>query len=102
MRLRIGSITSLGIRGENAQPKTEIQQQITQLGLDFHLMTQFPSFVAVEERVITTDGRPRTVQPPVEMPEGASYESAHSAGSTLNPSPSKQVRHFAGHGSSVP
>jgi len=37
-------------------------------------MTQFTSFVAVEERVVTTDGQPRTVQVPVEMPEGVSYE----------------------------
>jgi Ca-activated chloride channel homolog len=59
---------------QNAQPKPEVQQQITQLGLDFHLMTQFTSFVAVEERVVTTDGQPRTVQVPVEMPEGVSYE----------------------------
>ena len=59
---------------QNAQPKPEVQQRITQLGLDFHLMTQFTSFVAVEKRVVTTDGQPRTVQVPVEMPEDVSYE----------------------------
>ena len=74
-RRRIDDLMSQDWNGmQNAQPKPEVQQQITQLGLDFHLMTQFTSFVAVEERVVTTDGQPRTVQVPVEMPEGVSYE----------------------------
>ena len=54
-------------RGEYAEP-------ITQLGLDYHLMTQFTSFVAVEESVITEGGKPRRVEVPVEMPHGVSYE----------------------------
>jgi hypothetical protein len=37
-------------------------------------MTQFTSFVAVEERIVTTDGKPQRVEVPVEMPEGMSYE----------------------------
>jgi len=74
-RRRIDDLMSQDWNGlQNAQPKPEVQQQITQLGLDFNLMTQFTSFVAVEERVITTDGKPRTVQVPVEMPEGVRYE----------------------------
>jgi hypothetical protein len=37
-------------------------------------MTQFTSFVAVEDRVVTKDGKPERVEVPVEMPEGVSYE----------------------------
>ena len=37
-------------------------------------MTQFTSFVAVEEQVVTKDGKPQRVEVPVEMPEGVSYE----------------------------
>ena len=37
-------------------------------------MTQFTSFVAVEETVVTEGGVPRRVEVPVEMPEGMSYE----------------------------
>lgn len=37
-------------------------------------MTQFTSFVAVEEMTITEGGQPRRVDVPVEMPEGVSYE----------------------------
>jgi Ca-activated chloride channel homolog len=52
----------------------EIEKQITQLGLDYRLMTQFTSFVAVEERTVTEGGAPVTVQVPVELPDGVSYE----------------------------
>ena len=37
-------------------------------------MTQFTSFVAVEEKTVTEGGAPRRVEVPVEMPEGMSYE----------------------------
>jgi Ca-activated chloride channel family protein len=54
--------------------KPEVQKEITQLGLSYKLMTQFTSFVAVEERIVTTDGKPQRVEVPVEMPAGVSYE----------------------------
>jgi len=54
--------------------KPAVREYITQLGLNYRLMTQFTSFVAVEERVVTTNGKPERVDVPVEMPEGMSYE----------------------------
>jgi len=54
--------------------KPELEKEITQLGLSYRLMTQFTSFVAVEERVVTTNGKPQHVEVPVEMPDGMSYE----------------------------
>jgi len=51
-----------------------VKEAITQLGLEYRLMTQFTSFVAVEDRVVTKDGKPQRVEVPVEMPEGVSYE----------------------------
>jgi Ca-activated chloride channel family protein len=54
--------------------RSDVQKEITQLGLDYGLMTQFTSFVAVEDRVVTKDGKPERVEVPVEMPEGVSYE----------------------------
>jgi Ca-activated chloride channel family protein len=53
---------------------SENRDQITQLGLDYRLMTQYTSFVAVEEMTVTDGGRPRTVSVPVEMPEGVNYD----------------------------
>ncbi|MBI5832049.1 MAG: VWA domain-containing protein [Armatimonadetes bacterium] len=54
--------------------KPETKERITQLGLDYRLMTAYTSFVAVEERTTTENGVPKTVVVPVEMPEGVSYE----------------------------
>lgn len=52
----------------------DLKNQITALGIEFRLMTQFTSFVAVEEKRITEGGVAKTVAVPVEMPEGVSYE----------------------------
>jgi len=61
-----------GIQQGRARP--EVQEAITQLGLEYRLMTQFTSFVAVEEMIVTEGGQPHRVEVPVEMPEGVSYE----------------------------
>jgi Ca-activated chloride channel family protein len=55
-------------------PREDIREAVVRLGLDYRLMTQYTSFVAVEETVITEGGQPRRVEVPVEMPEGISYE----------------------------
>jgi Ca-activated chloride channel family protein len=74
-RRRIDNLRSqdwLGLQRGTMEPK--LKEQITQLGLDYRLMTQFTSFVAVEDRVVTQDGRPQRVEVPVQMPEGVSHE----------------------------
>ena len=55
-------------------PKDTVKAEITQIGLDYRLMTQFTSFVAVEESIVTTGGEPRRVEVPLEMPHGVSYD----------------------------
>jgi Ca-activated chloride channel family protein len=50
------------------------RDQITALGVEFHLMTPFTSFVAVEELRVTVAGSPVTIAVPVEIPEGVRYE----------------------------
>jgi Ca-activated chloride channel family protein len=62
----------LGIQQGRPDPKNK--EAITQLGLDFSLVTQFTSFVAVEEKVVTEGGQPKKVDVPVEMTDGVSYE----------------------------
>jgi Ca-activated chloride channel family protein len=74
-RRRIEDLMSqdwLGIQQGNMKPA--LKEQITQLGLDYRLMTQFTSFVAVEEQIVAKGGRPQRVEVPVEMPEGVSHE----------------------------
>jgi Ca-activated chloride channel family protein len=74
-RTRIDDLMGQDYSGmQTGQTRTDIRDAITQLGLDYRLMTQFTSFVAVEEMTITDGGQPRRVEVPVEMPEGVSYE----------------------------
>src|SRR5262249_50715988 len=54
--------------------RPDVKAGVTKLGLDFGLMTQYTSFVAVEEMVVNEGGQQRHVDVPVEMPEGVSYD----------------------------
>ncbi|MCU1265675.1 MAG: uncharacterized protein JWM21_1993 [Acidobacteria bacterium] len=54
--------------------KPELKETIAQLGLEYRLMTQFTSFVAVEEMIVTDGGVPRRVDVPVEVPEGVNRD----------------------------
>jgi Ca-activated chloride channel family protein len=54
--------------------KADVREQMTALALEYRLMSPFTSFVAVEERVVNVGGQQRTLDVPVEMPEGVSYE----------------------------
>ncbi len=74
-RTRIDDLMSQDYSGvQSGSMKPELRESITQLGLEYRLMTQFTSFVAVEETIVTEGGQPRRIDVPVEMPEGVSYE----------------------------
>jgi len=64
---------------QQGQPDPQIKQAIVDLGLAYRLLTQFTSFVAVEEMTITRGGEPVKVTVPVEMPEGVSHEGVFGA-----------------------
>ncbi len=73
-RARIAWLMDQDWRGiQRGQPAEDIKEAITQLGLTYSLVTQFTSFVAVEEKVVNEGGQSKTVQVPVEMPDGVSY-----------------------------
>jgi TonB family protein len=71
-----------GIQNGNAKP--DVREAITQLGLEYRLMTQFTSFVAVEEMTVTDGGQPRRIDVPVEMPEGVSHEGVFGVNESLS------------------
>jgi Ca-activated chloride channel homolog len=74
-RTRVDKWMSEDFEGiQHGNPNPNVREAITQLGLEFRLMTQFTSFVAVEERMVTEGGQPRRVEVPVELPEGVSRE----------------------------
>ncbi|MCP4251509.1 MAG: VWA domain-containing protein, partial [bacterium] len=81
---------------QRGQPDPLIKEQIVGLGVTYRLMTQFTSFVAVEELTFTSDGESRTVAVPVEMPEGVSYEGVfgdgHGGGKMMLPRAPKKAR----------
>ena len=70
-RTRIDDLTSQDYTNGK---KPEIKETITNLGLEYRLLTQFTSFVAVEERIVTEGGQPRRIEVPVELPDGVSPE----------------------------
>ncbi len=55
-------------------PRSSQKDDITNLALEFGIMTEYTSFVAVEQRVVNVGGKQRTVQVTVEMADGVSYE----------------------------
>jgi Ca-activated chloride channel family protein len=74
-RRRIGDLMAQDLLGAQRNTfRADLREEVTQLALDFRLMSQFTSLVAVEEMVVTEGGQPRRVEVPVEMPEGVSYE----------------------------
>ncbi|HEU0185207.1 MAG TPA: TonB family protein [Blastocatellia bacterium] len=75
-RARIDDLMGQDYEGiQNDDPKPGVREDITQIGLEFRLMTQFTSFVAVEEMITTDGGQPRRIDVPVEMPDGMNRES---------------------------
>jgi Ca-activated chloride channel homolog len=83
-RTRIDDLMSQDYAGiQNDDPQPDVREAITQLGLEYRLMTQFTSFVAVEETILTDGGQPRRIDVPVEMPEGMSHEGVFGVNESL-------------------
>lgn len=58
---------------EMPSPTQAIRNQITKLGIEYRLMTQYTSFVAVEERIVTRVRNGRRVRVPVYAPAGTVF-----------------------------
>src|SRR5437762_2809010 len=70
-RTRVDDLMSRDFKGaQQGNMQDDVKQAIIQLGLDYRVMTQFTSFVAVEEMIVTDGGKPRRIDVPVEVPEG--------------------------------
>jgi Ca-activated chloride channel family protein len=80
-RTRIDDLMSQDYKGvQSGNSSEDTREAITQLGLSFRLMTQFTSFVAVEEMTLTDGGEPRKIEVPVELPEGVSHQGVFGEG----------------------
>jgi Ca-activated chloride channel homolog len=65
------------VGAQNGKMRPDLKSTITQLGIEFRLMTQFTSFVAVEEMIVTDGGQSRRIDVPVEVPEGVDRSSTY-------------------------
>jgi Ca-activated chloride channel family protein len=76
-RARIDSLMSEDYLGAlRGTMRDDLETTITQLGMEFGLMTQFTSFVAVEEMTVTDGGTLRRIDVPVDVPEGVNQPMA--------------------------
>ena len=65
------------VGAQNGKMRPDLKSTITQLGMEFRLMTQFTSFVAVEEMTVRDGGQLRRIEVPVEVPEGVDRNTAY-------------------------
>lgn len=60
-------------------------KKILELGLKYNLMTNYTSFVAIDEEIVNKDGKQVSVKQAVPLPEGVSdYAVGHDAGAVSN------------------
>ncbi|HEY7786707.1 MAG TPA: VIT and VWA domain-containing protein [Pyrinomonadaceae bacterium] len=78
---------------QRGEMKPELKETITNLGIEYRLMTQFTSFVAVQEMIVTDGGQPRRIDVPIELPEGVSRAALPGDGDLKN---SFGLRKFVG------
>jgi Ca-activated chloride channel family protein len=70
-RARVDDLMAHDYQGaQQENMRADLKDTITQLGIEYRLMTQFTSFVAVEEIVVTDGGQPRRIDVPLESPAG--------------------------------
>ncbi len=70
-RARVKELMILGDREMSTEKRNEA---VTELGLEYGILTRWTSFVAVEEKVVNQGGEQKTVVQPVELPEFVDYE----------------------------
>jgi Ca-activated chloride channel homolog len=65
-RRKISALMSQDLPGlQTGNFKPELKQAVTDLGLEFRLLTQFTSFVVVDEQTVIENGQPKRVEVPV-------------------------------------
>lgn len=68
-REKIRQLDDLANLGYSTQ---EVEDQVTGLGLEYNLLTNYTSFVAIDSEVRNKDGRITTIRQPLPLPEGVS------------------------------
>ncbi|HEX6533641.1 MAG TPA: VIT domain-containing protein, partial [Gemmatimonadaceae bacterium] len=72
-RWRIADLSS-AMLAAGEERRHELEREITDLAVEYHLVSQYTAFVAVDRSRVVGDGHPLTIMQPVELPEGVSYQ----------------------------
>jgi Ca-activated chloride channel family protein len=73
------------------QVSTQAVAQITELGLAFHMVTDYTSFVAVDRTRVVANGESKLVEQPALMPAGVNGNTAVGPGTQVQPSSPARV-----------
>jgi Ca-activated chloride channel family protein len=74
-RQRVEALMATDWQGiQEGRPAPDLKKQIIALGTEYSLVTQFTSFIAVDDSSRCGDGKPVQISVPVEMPDGVSYD----------------------------
>ena len=70
----IDDYASAGGGGWNEQKiyDNDMQNEVTKLGLKYNLLTNYTSFIAIDNQIRNKDGKSETVKQPLPLPEGVS------------------------------
>ncbi|HQR40449.1 MAG TPA: VIT domain-containing protein, partial [Blastocatellia bacterium] len=80
-RMRIDATMAEDWEGlQSGTPRQDVEAEITRLGVRYGLMTQFTSFVAVDDSTSRGKDAAKRIDVPVELPEGMIREAVESAG----------------------
>src|SRR5262249_11962644 len=83
-RTRIDDLMAQDYRGLQAgDARKDVEEEITRLGLDYRLMTQFTSFIAVGDVLSAPGEAPKRVEVPVAAPNGMTMSMAGGANETV-------------------
>ena len=97
-RRRVDDLMSGDYAGaQSGSMRPDLREEITGLGVEYRLLTQFTSFVAVEETTVTDGGKPRRIEVPVETPEGMTTDSDVNP-NTIGPSAAGLPMRASGYG----
>jgi len=73
-RQKIEDLSNTAPKAVSGEKADDLREQITEVALDYHLMSPYTSFVAVEPTVVNIGGQQKTLDVPVEMADGVSYD----------------------------
>jgi Ca-activated chloride channel family protein len=71
-RERIKYLDYLASNDYSPNEDNDVVKTITELGLKYNLMTNYTSFIAIDEQQVVKNGKLVTVKQPIPMPEGVS------------------------------